>query len=85
MLFEQVGVGHADGLAECGEEGRFEFFCSLWGGLDVFFGVHEDFEFEVPAEVVDIVDVDADGVPEIQLADFGDGEPFGEWGLAKAG
>lgn len=84
MLFEQVGVGNTDGLAERGEEGCLEFFGSLWRGLGVFFGVHEDLELEVPAEVVDIVDVDAHGVPEVEFANFRNGEPDGEWGLAEA-
>ncbi len=38
----------------------------------------------MPAEVVDIVDVDAGGVDEVEFADFGDGEPGGEGGLAEA-
>jgi len=52
--------------------------------LDVVFGVHEDFELEVPAEVVDIVDVDSCGVDEVEFADFGDGEPNWEGGLAES-
>jgi len=84
VLFEQVGVGDTDGLAERGKESCFEFFGSLGCGLGVLVRVHENLKLEVPAQIMDIVDMDAHGVPEVEFTDFGDGEPHGEGGLAEA-
>ena len=83
MLGEQVGVRGGDGFAQCGEEGCFEFGGELVGELHVGVLVDEDFELEVPPEIDDIVDVDADRVVEEELAVFFDCEPFGEWSLTE--
>lgn len=84
MLGKEIGVRGGDGFAEGGEEGCTEIGSLLVGLFHVGVVVDEDFELEVPPEVDDIVDVDADGVVEVEFAVFFNFEPDGERGLAEA-
>lgn len=84
MLGEEIRIGSRDGLAEGGEEGCLEGFGEFVGLFHIGIVVDEDFVLEVPSKVNHIIDVDADGVVEIEFTVFFDGQPLGEWGLAEA-
>src|SRR5690242_17224847 len=75
---EEVAVTDRDGLAERGRERLAKEIDGLAAGGGVVLGGDNGFELKELAELVHVVEVDADIVEDVEVAGFADHDPDGE-------